>query len=65
MQDKEYYIITDTSSSNYKVKTLNEKAISALSPNDIIGYKTENYGYDFVEVKGLPGKMATIYGIIL
>lgn len=65
LQDKEYYLILDNTTLNYKVKTLNEKAISALTDEDIIGYQTGDYGYDFVEVEGLPGKMATIYGLIL
>lgn len=65
LQDKEYYLIIDTTNNNYKVKTLNEKAISALQETDIIGYKTDDYGYDFIEIEGLPGKMATIYGLIL
>lgn len=64
LNDKECYLILDDSSENYKVKTLNN-AISALKETDKIGYQTGEYGYEFVEIEGLPGKMATIYGLIL
>ena len=64
LNDKECYLILDDSSENYKVKTLNN-AISALKETDKIGYQTGEYGYEFVEIEGLPGKIATIYGLIL
>ena len=64
-EDKEYYLILDNSNDNYKVKTLNENAISALKETDKIGYQNGEYGYEFVEIEELPGKMATIYGLIL
>ena len=63
-EDKEYYLILDDSEKNYKVKTLNN-AISALKETDKIGYQNGEYGYEFVEIEELPGKMATIYGLIL
>lgn len=63
-EDKEYYLILDDSSKNYKVKTLNN-AISALKETDKIGYQNGEYGYEFVEIEGLPEKMVTIYGLIL
>ena len=63
-EDKEYYLILDNSNNNYKVKTLNN-AISALKETDKIGYQNGEYGYEFVEIEELPGKMATIYGLIL
>lgn len=65
LQDKEYYLIIDSSSPNYKVRTLNEKSIAVLSDNDIIGYQNGEYGYEYLPIPDMPGKMATIYGLIL
>ena len=69
LQDKEYFLIenydSNTPNKNYNVKTLNEKSLSALSPNATIGYWDDQYGYEFIQIPGMPGKMATIYGLIL
>lgn len=64
LQDQEYFLIKDATTSNYKVETLNEKALSALDEDTIIGYPN-GYGYEFVPIYDMPGKMATIYGLIL
>lgn len=64
LQDTEYFLIKDSSSTNYRVETLNEKSLSALDASTIIGYQS-GYGYEFVQILGMPGKMATIYGLIL
>ena len=64
LQDNEYYLIKDTNSVNYKVATLNEKALVTLADSDVIGYQS-GYGYEYVLIPEMPGKMATIYGLIL
>ena len=64
-ENKQYYLIIDNSKNNYKVKALNKKSLSSLKTTDIIGYQSDNYGYEFVIIPDMPGKMATIYGLIL
>lgn len=64
LQDREYFLIKDSSSTNYRVETLNEKSLSVLDASTIIGYQS-GYGYEFIQIPGMPGKMATIYGLIL
>lgn len=64
LQDTEYFLIKDSSSANYRVEALNEKSLSALDASTIIGYQS-GYGYEFIQIPGMPGKMATIYGLIL
>lgn len=64
-ENKQYYLIIDSSKSNYQVKALNKKSLSSLKADDIIGYQSGNYGYEFVIIPDMPGKMATIYGLIL
>ena len=64
-QDKEYYFIADQSLDNYKVKVLNEKSISALDINDIIGYQNGEYGYEFIPMDELPGRIANVHKLIL
>lgn len=64
LQDTEYFLIKDSSSPNYRVETLNEKSLSALNASTIIGYQS-GYGYEFIQIPDMPGKMATIYGLIL
>lgn len=64
LQDTEYFLIKDSSNANYRVETLNEKSLSALEASTIIGYQS-GYGYEFIQIPGMPGKMATIYGLIL
>lgn len=69
LQDKEYFLVKEYDSSapnkNYHVEILNEKALSALSSNATIGYCDNQYGYEFLQIPDMPGKMATIYGLIL
>lgn len=64
LQDTEYFLIKDSSNANYRVETLNEKSLSALEASTIIGYQS-GYGYEFIQIPGMPGKMATIYSLIL
>lgn len=64
LQDKEYFLIKDFSSANFRVETLNEKSLSALDASTVIGYQS-GYGYEFIQIPDMPGKMATIYGLIL
>lgn len=64
LSDNQYYLIIDGSSSNKQVETLNKKSLSALNDTDIIGYQN-GYGYEYVLIPDMPGKMATIYGLIL
>lgn len=64
-ENKQYYLIIDNSKNNNQVKALNKKSLSSLKTTDIIGYQSGNYGYEFVIIPDMPGKMATIYGLIL
>ena len=64
-ENKQYYLIIDGNKNNNQVKVLNKKSLSSLEPDDIIGYQSDNYGYEFVIIPDMPGKMATIYGLIL
>lgn len=64
-ENKQYYLIIDSNKNNNQVKALNKKSLSSLEPDDIIGYQSDNYGYEFVIIPDMPGKMATIYGLIL
>ena len=64
-ENKQYYLIVDSSKNNNQVKALNKKSLSSLGPDDVIGYQSGNYGYEFVIIPDMPGKMATIYGLIL
>ena len=64
-ENKQYYLIIDSNKNNNQVKALNKKSLSSLRPDDIIGYQSDNYGYEFVIIPDMPGKMATIYGLIL
>lgn len=64
LQDTEYFLIKDFSSANFRVETLNEKSLSALDASTVIGYQS-GYGYEFIQIPDMPGKMATIYGLIL
>lgn len=64
-ENKQYYLIIDSSKNNYQVKALSKKSLSSLKTTDIIGYQSGNYGYEFVIIPDMPGKMATIYGLIL
>lgn len=64
-ENKQYYLIIDSSKNNYQVKALNKNSLSSLKADDIIGYQSDNYGYEFVIIPDMPGKMATIYGLIL
>lgn len=64
--DKQYYLIIDNTKDNFQVKALNKKSLSSLNANDIIGYQIEDtYGYEFILIPDMPGKMTTIYGLIL
>ena len=69
LQDKEYFLVKeydpDTPNKNYHVQILNEKALSALSADSTIGYWDNQYDYEFIQIPDMPGKMATIYGLIL
>lgn len=64
LQDKEYYLILDSTSDNYKVKAFNEKALSALTADSIIGYPS-GFGYEYTEIPGMGLNLSTIYGCIL
>ena len=69
LQDKEYFLVKeydpDAPNKNYHVQILNEKALSALSADSTIGYWDNQYDYEFIQIPDMPGKMATIYGLIL
>lgn len=69
LQDKEYFLVKEydptTPNKNYHVEILNEKSLSALSSDATIGYWNNQYSYEFIQIPGMPGKMATIYGLIL
>ena len=64
LSDNQYYLIINDSSSNKQVETLNKKSLSTLNDTDIIGYQS-GYDYEYVLIPDMPGKMATIYGLIL
>ena len=69
LQDKEYFLVKEydpvTPNKNYHVEILNEKALSALSSDAAIGYWDNQYDYEFIQIPDMPGKMATMYGLIL
>lgn len=64
LSNQEYFLIKDNTSTNFKVELLNKKSLSALNSSDIIGYQS-GYGYEYVLIPDMAGKMATIYGLIL
>ena len=64
-KNKQYYLITNSNKNNKQVKILNKKSLSSLKADDIIGYQSGSYGYEFVIIPDMPGKMATMYGLIL
>lgn len=62
--NQEYFLIKDNTNTNFKVELLNKKSLSALNSSDIIGYQS-GYGYEYVLIPDMSGKMTTIYGLIL
>lgn len=65
LQDKEYYIVISKDGNFFEVKSFNEKALSTLTGNEEVVYQNGQYGYKFVEIEGLKGRLASIYDCIL
>lgn len=58
----EYFLID---SNGRIISTFNKKAISALTGSNIVGYKEDNFGYEYIEIDGMAENFGTIYGCIL